>query len=136
MRISIPEDELKWRFIRSAGPGGQNVNKVSSAVQLHFNIAGSKVLQHEVKIRLTKLVGNRINKQGELVIAAGNFRSQTANRRTALQRLNKFIVRAKLTPKKRYPSKVKSAVLLKNKKLKQQQSEKKQWRKPLRNSST
>lgn len=135
MCTSIPENELNWRFICSAGPGGQNVNKVSSAVQLHFNIANSQVLPAEVKRRLTKLVGNRINKQGELVITARTFRTQLANRRAALQRLYKFIARAQQVPKKRRPTKVAAATLLKNKNLKQQRSEKKQQRKPLKDFS-
>lgn len=130
--ISIPHHELSWHFIRASGPGGQNVNKVSSAVQLHFNIAASQSLSASVKARLLIIAGNRVNKLGELVISAQRFRSQTANREDALQRLHKMIHRAMQVPKKRLKTRVPQSAKVKGKQQKQQKSLKKQQRAKLR----
>lgn len=131
-RINIPENEIQWQFIRATGPGGQKVNKTSSAVQLHFTIATSTSLSDQIKQRLKKIAGNRINKLGELVISAQRHRSQKANRLDALQRLHKLIHRAMHQPKKRIKTKVPKAVKQKNKSNKQQHSVKKQNRSKLR----
>src|SRR6187551_3967350 len=85
--ISIDESELTESFVRSSGPGGQNVNKVSSAVQLRFDARHSPSLPNDVAIRLMKLAGSRLTKDGVIVITAQNERSQKRNRDEALARL-------------------------------------------------
>ncbi len=98
-QISISEAEIKEDFIRASGPGGQNVNKVSSAVQLRFDITNSPSLSDEIKIRLIKLAGNRINEDGVLIIDSRNYRSQLKNREEALNRLIDLIRKASVKPK-------------------------------------
>ena len=85
--IFIDENELEESFIRASGPGGQNVNKVASAVQLRFNVRQSPSLPREVKVRLSRLAGRRLTKDGVLVINAERHRSQANNRKDALERL-------------------------------------------------
>ena len=99
--ISLDECELEERFILSSGPGGQNVNKVASAVQLRFDVAGSPSLPDEVKQRLLRLAGKRASKNGVLVLTARGERSQERNREDALARLIALIRRAAETPKPR-----------------------------------
>ena len=128
MTVFIPEHELSWSFIRASGPGGQNVNKVSTAAQLHFNITGSTNLTGAVKERLYAIAKNRINKQGELVITAQTQRTQIANRQEALLRLEKLIERALHVPKKRIKTKPSKATIARGKHSKQLHSQKKQQR--------
>jgi ribosome-associated protein len=92
--ISIDEDELQFEFVRSGGPGGQNVNKVSSSVQLRFDVAGTVSLNQGVKARLMRIAGKRVNDEGVLVIHARRYRSQEQNRQDALQRLVDLVQRA------------------------------------------
>jgi ribosome-associated protein len=99
--ISLDERELEERFILSSGPGGQNVNKVSSAVQLRFDVAGSPSLPDEVKQRLLRLAGKRVNKDGVLSLTARGERSQERNREDARARLIALIRRAAEMPKRR-----------------------------------
>jgi ribosome-associated protein len=99
--ISLDECELEERFILSSGPGGQNVNKVASAVQLRFDVAGSPSLPDEVKRRLLRLAGKRASKDGVLVLTARGERSQERNREDALARLIALIRRAAEIPKPR-----------------------------------
>jgi ribosome-associated protein len=99
--IQIDDTELKFEFIRSAGPGGQNINKVSTAVQLRFDINNSKSLEAGTKIRLLKLSGNRATSDGILIIEAKKFRSQEKNRLDAISRLIDLIKNANLKPKSR-----------------------------------
>src|SRR2546430_6636573 len=99
--ISIDESELAESFILSSGPGGQNVNKVASAVQLRFDAAGSPSLPDDVKQRLLRLAGSRASKEGVLVITAREGRSQGRNRDRARQRLIQLIRRATEGPKPR-----------------------------------
>ena len=103
--IFIDENEIKEEFIRASGPGGQNVNKVATAVQIRFNIQDSVSLPEEIKERLIKLSGNRITEKGELIIHARRFRTQSRNRNDALNRLIDLIQKATLKPKKRRPRK-------------------------------
>lgn len=93
-RISIPEHALSWKFIRSSGPGGQNVNRVASAVQLRFNVRDTPSLPDPVRRRLMRQARSRINSDGELVIEARSSRSQNRNRQDARERLKRMILKA------------------------------------------
>jgi ribosome-associated protein len=100
-RISIDEDELEERFIRASGPGGQNVNKLASAVQLRFDVRGSRNLPDDVRARLERLAGRRLTGEGVLVIAAQRHRTQERNRQDALDRLIELVRRAAVAPRPR-----------------------------------
>ena len=100
--IAIPEEELDERFVQSGGPGGQNVNKVATAVQLRFDAAGSPSLAPEVRRRLLRIAGTRVTAEGELVITARRFRTQEANRRDARARLAALVARAFDEPRPRH----------------------------------
>lgn len=96
--IVIPEREIELSFIRSSGPGGQNVNKVASAVQLRFDVARSPSLPDPVRMRLMALAGRRLTGEGVLVLTATRHRSQERNRADALERLTDLIARAAEPP--------------------------------------
>ncbi|MBW6471799.1 MAG: aminoacyl-tRNA hydrolase [Anaerolineaceae bacterium] len=98
--VKIEENEIQFDFVRSAGPGGQNVNKVSTAVQLRFNISVSS-LSDEIKERLYKIAAGRINKDGVLMIHARQYRTQEQNRYDAQERLVEIIRQAAEKPKPR-----------------------------------
>jgi ribosome-associated protein len=100
-QLAIPDDELSVSFVRASGPGGQNVNKVATAVQLRFDLAASVVLGPEVKARLRALAGRRITADGALLIVARNHRSQGENRREAGERLAELVRRSLAAPKAR-----------------------------------
>ncbi|HEY5271332.1 MAG TPA: alternative ribosome rescue aminoacyl-tRNA hydrolase ArfB [Anaerolineales bacterium] len=102
--LSIPDDELIITFIRASGPGGQNVNKVATAVQLRFKVRNSPSLTKEVKARLVKLAGNKMTQDGVLVIEAKRYRAQEQNRSDAEQRLVTLIQKALVRPKRRRPT--------------------------------
>jgi len=89
--IVLDKAEIEERFIRASGPGGQNVNKVSSAVQLRFDAAGSKALPDDVRVRLKRLAGRRMTQDGVIIIEARRYRAQETNRRDALDRLVRLI---------------------------------------------
>jgi ribosome-associated protein len=99
--ITIEEDDLRWDFVRSGGPGGQNVNKVATAVQLRFDVTGSQSLPQEIKERLKRLAGKRMTTEGVLIIKAQRFRSQERNRTDALERLQEIITEAARKPRHR-----------------------------------
>ena len=100
----IREEELEESFVRGSGPGGQNVNKVSSAVQLRFNVRAAPGLSEELKSRLERLAGRRLTAEGVLVISAQRHRTQEANRADARERLFELIRRAAERPKTRRPT--------------------------------
>ena len=104
-KILLDEQELKLEFIRASGPGGQNVNKLSTAVQLRFDAANSPSLPVEVRKRLIEKADNRLTKEGVLIIEARRFRTQERNRKDALLRLVELIREAAFEPKKRHKTK-------------------------------
>jgi len=103
--VVIPDADLSLSFVRGSGPGGQNVNKVASAVQLRFDLAGTVVLSDAVKSRLRALAGRRLNDDGAILIIARNHRTQESNRREASERLADLIRAALVPPKPRKKTK-------------------------------
>ena len=103
--IALDEREIEESFVRSSGPGGQNVNKLSTAVQLRFDVRRSPALSNDVAIRLMKLAGKRLTKEGVLVIVAQNHRTQERNRADAMERLVALIQEAAVRPVKRIATK-------------------------------
>ena len=97
-QISIDESEIEESFVRSSGPGGQNVNKLSTAVQLRFDVRRSPSLPNDVAIRLMRLAGRRMTKDGVLVLIAQNHRTQERNRAEAMERLVALIQEAAIRP--------------------------------------
>ncbi|MBK9926409.1 MAG: aminoacyl-tRNA hydrolase [Anaerolineales bacterium] len=103
--VHLDEHELQFDYIRASGPGGQNVNKVATAVQLRFDIPNSPSLASDIKGRLLRLAGNRVNADGILLIEAKRFRTQEQNREDATQRLVELLQKASIKPKKRLKTK-------------------------------
>lgn len=126
--LSIPEAELFEVFTRASGPGGQNVNKVSTAVQLRFDVLASPSLPEAVRTRLVKLAGHRITQDGILIIEAQRYRSQGRNRDDARVRLAELVRAATVEPKARHATKPTLASKQRRLATKQQRSETKQQR--------
>ena len=103
-QIAIGESELSETFVRASGPGGQNVNKLATAVQLRFDVRHSPSLPHDVRIRLERLAGQRLTGDGVLVITAQRYRTQERNREDARERLFELIRKAAVRPKPRRPT--------------------------------
>lgn len=104
-KILIPDEELVEEFFQSSGPGGQNVNKVATAVRLRFNLSKTAALPEPVRLRLLSKAGPRITSTGELIIEAQRFRTQRQNREDALERLANLIRTVLVPPRKRRPTK-------------------------------
>jgi ribosome-associated protein len=127
-KISIDDSEIELEFVRASGPGGQNVNKVSSSAQLRFDVKNSPSLPEEVRERLIKLAGNRITNEGVLVIEARQFRTQEENRKDALDRLAALVRQAAKKPKVRRPTKPSAEARRKRLEAKRQRGELKRMR--------
>ena len=124
----IRPDEIKFEFIRSSGPGGQNVNKVATAVQLRFDARNSESIRPEIRDRLLGLAGKRATSSGEIIIEARRFRTQLRNREDAIQRLLQLVELASAVPKVRHKSRPTMAAKLKRLQEKKRRSHVKKFR--------
>jgi len=127
--ITVDENDIEYNAVRSAGPGGQNVNKVSTAIQIHFDIDKIENLTDAMRSRLVKLAGSKLNKENCIVIKAQDQRTQERNKENALNRLIELINKAAVEPKKRKPKKRSKASHQKRLDEKKKQSDKKKSRK-------
>ena len=127
-KVQIDEKEIHLDLIRSSGPGGQNVNKVSTAVQLRFDIRNSPSLSDEVKQRLIRLAGNRVTSDGILVIDAHRYRTQEQNRADAMRRFITWVQQAANPPKNRKATRPSAGARARRLGDKRKRSEKKRFR--------
>jgi ribosome-associated protein len=126
--IRIEESELDERFVRASGPGGQNVNKVATAVELRFDVARSPAIDHEMRERLRAIAGTRLTADGVLVIDARRHRTQADNRQDARERLVALLKRAAVRPKRRRKTKPTAGSVQRRMASKRFRSEKKRGR--------
>lgn len=109
--IALVETEIKFTFVRSPGPGGQNVNKTATAVELRFDVLHSNLLSEDVRQRLMKLAGHLLTSRGELIIKATRYRTQERNKQDALKRLKLLLLQAAIVPKRRKKTKPTAAAI-------------------------
>jgi ribosome-associated protein len=126
--IRIPFSELKFSYVRSSGPGGQNVNKVNSKAVLHWNIRSSPSLGLELRARLLARLSSQINQEGELVLSSDRYRDQIRNREDCLEKLQALLASAAFEPKKRKKTRPTRSSVRKRKDAKSRQSDKKKGR--------
>jgi ribosome-associated protein len=130
--LEIDENELQFEFVRASGPGGQNVNKVSTAVQMRYDVDASDALSPSVKSRLKKLAGSRMTTEGVLLISARKYRTQHRNRQDAIDRLVSMIQEAATPPRPRKKTRRTKGSIERRLAAKKQTGEKKRDRKPPR----
>ncbi|HAF60897.1 MAG TPA: aminoacyl-tRNA hydrolase [Anaerolineaceae bacterium] len=126
--LSLNESELHYDFVQASGPGGQNVNKVATAVQLRFDVAHSPSLPEPVRARLMRLAGSRITKEGELIINASRYRTQEANKEDAFNRLVALIREAAQPLRRRRATRPSHAAVERRLEKKRRQAQKKRER--------
>ncbi|GAB4224700.1 MAG: alternative ribosome rescue aminoacyl-tRNA hydrolase ArfB [Kiloniellaceae bacterium] len=130
--VRLDPEEIEETFVRSGGPGGQNVNKVATAVQLRFDLRHSPSLPPALRARAERLAGKRLTKEGTLVITANRFRSQERNREDALERLVELLREAAIPPKPRRATRPSKAAKQRRLKAKSERGEVKKLRRPPR----
>ena len=130
-RIRIPASELRFTFVRSSGPGGQNVNKVSSKAVLRFPVAKSRSLPRDVRDRFLARYGSRVTTEGDVIVTSQRYRDQGRNVADALEKLGAMIASVAEPPTKRKPSKPSRAAIARGKASKQAHAQKNQRRRPV-----